>query len=150
MLVNAAPEIVGAGAEAEPLIAIEASRLGIVNRIMAEQAEELAARGLNGDALRYALMTLRADQLLAAALVEDFDEVRRDCGAAGGEWSGAAALRADDAGRRGRGGQPARRGGVSGAGWATRCGWRARRAVGSAAAGAQVVGYFVPATTIDQ
>ena len=63
------------GIEAEPLIAIEASRTGIVRRIVADYTAELTARQLDVDALRYALVTLRADQLLAAALVESLDEV---------------------------------------------------------------------------
>ena len=72
-LLNEAVDVVGA--EAEPLIAIEASRAGIVNRIMADYADGLSARNLDANALRHALTTLRADQLLAAALVNSLDEV---------------------------------------------------------------------------
>ena len=75
LVLNGAPEVVGAGAEAEPLIAIEASRVAIVNRIMADHAEALTARALDGDAVRGMLSRLRADQLLAAALVNSLDEV---------------------------------------------------------------------------
>jgi hypothetical protein len=74
-LVNEAVDVVGVGAEAEPLIAIEASRTGIVNRIMADFADGLSARNLDANALRHALTMLRADQLLAAALVNSLDEV---------------------------------------------------------------------------
>ena len=74
----AGPLLAAPGVEvgpAEPLLAIEASRTAIVRRIVADYGDELAARGFDADALRYALVTLRADQLLAAALVASLDEV---------------------------------------------------------------------------
>jgi len=72
---NRALEVVGAGAVSDPLIAVEANRGAIVNRLVADHAEALAARGIGQDAFRAALATLRADQLLAASLVNSLEEV---------------------------------------------------------------------------
>ena len=145
-VVNEAPEIVGAGAEAEPLIAIEASRAAIVDRIMGDHANTLASRGLDGSALRYALVTLRADQLLAAALVDGFDEVVAIAaqpvatGPALQRYVAVSPMRVADAMA------------IPGAAaYLVRSGdalkVESAASVGVAAADAQVVGYFVPATT---
>ena len=72
---NAAPDIVGAGATADPLVAVEANRTAIVNKLVAEYKEVLAAGGISAGAFRSALAGLRADQLLAASLVSTIEEV---------------------------------------------------------------------------
>jgi hypothetical protein len=72
---NDAAEVVGAGAAADPLIAVEAHRPAIVNRLVAEHGAALAALGVPADAFRAALGALRADQLLAASLVDSAEEV---------------------------------------------------------------------------
>jgi hypothetical protein len=72
---NQAQEIVGAGAVADPLIAVEASRGAIVNRLVEEHAQALASNGISADAFRAALGALRADQLFAASLVNTLEEV---------------------------------------------------------------------------
>jgi hypothetical protein len=73
---NRALEIVGAGAAADPLIAVEANRSAIVDRIVADHADTIAAMGSGAEAsLRTALAGLRADQLLAASLVGSLAEV---------------------------------------------------------------------------
>ncbi|HSV17793.1 MAG TPA: tail fiber domain-containing protein [Casimicrobiaceae bacterium] len=59
----------------DPLLAIESNRSGIVNRLLADHAEALAQGGVSPDAFRRALESLRADQLLAASLVNSFGEV---------------------------------------------------------------------------
>jgi hypothetical protein len=61
----------------QALLAIEAHRAAIVERLVADHAEGLAQRGLDADAFRATLNALRADQLLAATLVSTFDEVLR-------------------------------------------------------------------------
>src|SRR5438876_9159622 len=71
---NQAPEIVGAGTVADPLIAIEASRNAIINRLVAEHGEALARQGISSETFRVALASLRADQLLAASLVNTLEE----------------------------------------------------------------------------
>jgi len=59
----------------DPLLAIEASRSGIVNRLMSDHADALAQAGVSPDTFRRALESLRADQLLAASLVNSFEDV---------------------------------------------------------------------------
>ena len=72
---NRAVEIVGAGAAADPLIAVEANRAAIVNRLAVEHSDTLAAAGVSQEAFRHALRSLRADQLLAASLVSTVEEI---------------------------------------------------------------------------
>jgi hypothetical protein len=72
---NNAVEIVGAGAAADPLIAVEANRAAIINRLVAEHSVTLADAGISEQAFRNALNSLRADQLLAASLVNSVDEI---------------------------------------------------------------------------
>ena len=72
---NQAVELVGPGAAADPLVAVEANRSGIVNRLVADHGAALAANGVSIEQFRQALSGLRADQLLAAALVNSAAEV---------------------------------------------------------------------------
>jgi len=72
---NRALEVVGAGAVSDPLIALEANRAAIVNRLVADHADALRANGIDAAAFRTALTSLRADQLLAASLVNSIQEV---------------------------------------------------------------------------
>ena len=72
---NRAIEIVGAGAVSDPLIAVEANRPAIVNRLVADHADALRANGIDATAFRAALTALRADQLLAASLVNTVQEI---------------------------------------------------------------------------
>jgi hypothetical protein len=72
---NNAVEIVGAGAAADPLIAVEANRAAIINRIVVEHGDTLAAAGVSQESFRNALRSLRADQLLAASLVNSVEEI---------------------------------------------------------------------------
>jgi trimeric autotransporter adhesin len=60
---------------AEPLLAIESARPGILNRLLADHAEEIVARGFDPMQVRELLGQLRADQLLAASLVDTLDDV---------------------------------------------------------------------------
>src|SRR6266581_1036043 len=71
---NQALDIVGAGAVADPLIAVEASRDAIINRLVAEHAQALASNEISSEAFRTGLAALRADQLLTASLVNTFHE----------------------------------------------------------------------------
>jgi hypothetical protein len=57
------------------LIAVEANRAGIVNRLVNDFGAEVVANGVPLDVFRAALTNLRADQLLAAALVSSAAEV---------------------------------------------------------------------------
>jgi hypothetical protein len=61
----------------QALLAIETHRAAIINRLLADYAQELAQRKLDAQALRTELNALRADQLLAATLVSTLDEVLR-------------------------------------------------------------------------
>jgi hypothetical protein len=72
---NRAVDLVGAGAVSDPLIAVEANRNAIINRLVNEHAAALEANGVTLDAFRQALKGLRADQLLAASLVATVEEV---------------------------------------------------------------------------
>src|SRR5882757_9614702 len=72
---NNAVEIVGAGAASDPLIAVEANRAAIINRLVADHSDKLAAAGVSQESFRNALNSLRADQLLAARLVNSVEEV---------------------------------------------------------------------------
>jgi hypothetical protein len=72
---NQAQEIVGAGAVADPLIAVEASRGAIINRLVVEHGATLADAGISEHVFRDALKALRADQLLAASLVNSVAEI---------------------------------------------------------------------------
>jgi hypothetical protein len=72
---NRAVELVGAGAASDPLIAVEANRAGIVNRLVNAYGADVTANGVPVDVFRAALANLRADQLLAAALVSSAAEV---------------------------------------------------------------------------
>ena len=72
---NRAVDIVGTGGVADPLIAVEANRVAIVSRLVADHSNALAASGIAPAAFRAALMSLRADQLLAASLVSTLAEV---------------------------------------------------------------------------
>src|SRR6476646_5087402 len=72
---NRAIEIVGAGATSDPLIAVEANRSAIINRLVAEQTASLAAAGVSTEAFKNALESLRADQLLAASLVNSVEAI---------------------------------------------------------------------------
>jgi len=60
---------------ADPLLAVERNRPGIIARLVAEHRNALAASGINESAFRNALAALRADQLLAASLVNTLQEV---------------------------------------------------------------------------
>jgi hypothetical protein len=75
VLRNNAVELVGAGAVSDPLIAVESNRTAIINRLVAQHADTLAANGVSPDAFRDALSSLRADQLLAASLVSTVEEI---------------------------------------------------------------------------
>ena len=59
----------------DPLLAVESNRLAIVNRLVLVHANSLAANGISTGAFREALLALRADQLLAASLVNTLEEV---------------------------------------------------------------------------
>lgn len=72
---NRAVEIVGPGATADPLIAVEANRGAIINRLAVEHAATLTDAGISSEAFRNALSSLRADQLLAASLVNSVAEI---------------------------------------------------------------------------
>jgi hypothetical protein len=72
---NNAVEIVGAGAAADPLIAVEANRAAIINRLVAEHSDTLVDAGISEQVFRNALHSLRADQLLAASLVNSVAEI---------------------------------------------------------------------------
>jgi hypothetical protein len=72
---NNAVEIVGAGAAADPLIAVEANRAAIINRLVVEHSDTLAAAGTSQESFRKALNSLRADQLLAVSLVNSVAEI---------------------------------------------------------------------------
>jgi hypothetical protein len=61
----------------DPLLAIEAHRSGIIARLAAEHRAALAASGISEGSFRDALAAVRADQLLAASLVNTLDEVSR-------------------------------------------------------------------------
>lgn len=72
---NQAVDVVGAAAVSDPLIAVEANRTAIVNRLVTAYSDVLAAGGVSQEAFRSALTGLRADQLLAASLVGTIEEV---------------------------------------------------------------------------
>ncbi|HEY1302916.1 MAG TPA: tail fiber domain-containing protein [Vicinamibacterales bacterium] len=74
-IVNHAADIVGEGAVADPLIAVETNRAAIINRLVGEYRSVLFAAGVSESAFRAALATLRADQLLAASLVDSIEDV---------------------------------------------------------------------------
>ena len=74
-VVNEAVDIVGAGAVSDPLIAVEGARSAIVARLAAEYGATLDARGIPAAEFRSVLASMRADQLLAASLVNTLDEV---------------------------------------------------------------------------
>ena len=57
----------------DALAAIDKSRSPIVKRIVADYATAAAAKGISAPDLRALLMSLRADELLAATLVNDID-----------------------------------------------------------------------------
>jgi len=67
--------VVGAGAVTDPLIAVEANRGAIINRLAADFGVAAAEAGVSAEMLRGVLAGLRADQLLAAALVGSFKEL---------------------------------------------------------------------------
>jgi hypothetical protein len=71
---NNAVDIVGAGAS-DPLIAVEVNRGAIIERLVAEHSDALATAGISEEAFRGALKGLRADQLLAARLVNTLAEI---------------------------------------------------------------------------
>lgn len=76
--VLASPTGVQAGqvmAITDPLLAVESNRFAIVDRICSVHANAVAAKGISADVFREALLALRADQLLAASLVETLEEV---------------------------------------------------------------------------
>lgn len=75
VVLNKAVQLVGAGAPSDPLIAVEANRTAIINRLAADYGDVVAANGVPLDVFRAALEKLRADQLLAAALVGTAEEV---------------------------------------------------------------------------
>ena len=79
---NRAIEVVGAGAVSDPLMAVEANRGAIVNRLVSDHAEALVANGIDATAFRAALLSLRADHLLAASLVSSVQEVTQIVGQA--------------------------------------------------------------------
>ena len=60
---------------AEPLLAIEAARSGIVNRLLADHAGQIDAQGIDPALMRDVLGQLRADRLLAASLVDSLEDV---------------------------------------------------------------------------
>jgi hypothetical protein len=68
-------EQVRRGVLSDPLTAVEASRTVIVERLAARHRDALAAGGVTEAAFRAALASLRADQLLAAALVDTVEDV---------------------------------------------------------------------------
>jgi len=72
---NDAVELVGADAVSDPLIAVESNRSAIVNRLAVRHAVAVSTHGVAVEAFRAALESLRADQLLAASLVDSFEEV---------------------------------------------------------------------------
>jgi hypothetical protein len=72
---NQAADIVGLGATADPLLAVEANRSAIVHGLASKHAAALAAAGIEVQSFRAVLLSLRADQLLAASLVESLDDV---------------------------------------------------------------------------
>ncbi len=72
---NHAVEIVGVGAVADPLVAVEANRAALVQRLVGQYREAAFVHGVAETTFYNALMALRADQLLAAALVSSFEEV---------------------------------------------------------------------------
>jgi trimeric autotransporter adhesin len=72
--VQASPAV-AAAASSDALLAVEMNRSGIVDRIAAHHAQALAASGIALDDFRAALSLLRADQLLAASLVDNLDDV---------------------------------------------------------------------------
>jgi hypothetical protein len=69
------------------LFAVEQNRIGIVNRLIADHAEELAANGIDEKSFRNGLMALRADQLLAASLVNTLSEVDKVVADPAGQYS---------------------------------------------------------------
>jgi len=72
---NRSVEVIGAGATSDALIAVEANRTAIINRLVREHSATLFASAIPESSFRNALSSLRADQLLAASLVGSFSEV---------------------------------------------------------------------------
>jgi len=72
---NRTVEVTGAGATSDALIAVEANRTAIINRLVREHSATLFASAIPESSFRNALSSLRADQLLAASLVSSFSEV---------------------------------------------------------------------------
>ncbi|HSV19171.1 MAG TPA: tail fiber domain-containing protein [Casimicrobiaceae bacterium] len=72
---NQAVDVVGLGATADPLLAIEANRQAIVHGLANRHAAALTAAGIGVEAFRAVMASLRADQLLAASLVDSLDDV---------------------------------------------------------------------------
>ena len=65
-------EVGSVAAIADPLLAVEANRSAIVERLVLAHRATLFANGIAESSFRNALYALRADHLLAASLVDDF------------------------------------------------------------------------------
>ena len=70
---NRAGEALALGAD--PMLALESNRSGIVERLVSEYRVALVANGIAESAFRHALALLRIDQLLAASLVNTLQQV---------------------------------------------------------------------------
>ena len=70
--------VMSLAAEPSPLLAIDQHRATVVERIVKERGDELAATGagLGGEQLREMLFAMRADQLLAASLAGSISGLR--------------------------------------------------------------------------
>jgi hypothetical protein len=70
---NRAAEVIAVGAD--PLLAVEGNRSGIIERLVVDHRNALRANGVAESTFRDALSALRADELLAASLVNSLEEV---------------------------------------------------------------------------